>query len=33
MNMTSRERFLTALTGGTPDRVPIGDYSYGTYTL
>jgi len=27
--MTPRERFLTALTGGTPNRVPIGDYLLG----
>ena len=26
--MKPRERFLTALTGGTPDRVPIGDYMF-----
>ena len=26
--MTSRERYVTALTGGTPDRVPLGDYLF-----
>ena len=26
--MTSRERFLTALTGGVPDRVPIFDFLF-----
>jgi uroporphyrinogen decarboxylase len=31
--MTSRERFLTALTGGTPDRVPIGDYLFSRNLL
>jgi uroporphyrinogen decarboxylase len=31
--MTPRERFLTALTGGTPDRVPIGDYLFSRNLL
>ena len=31
--MTKRERFLTALTGGTPDRVPIGDYLFSRKLL
>jgi uroporphyrinogen decarboxylase len=26
--MKPRERFITALTGGTPDRVPLGDYLF-----
>jgi uroporphyrinogen decarboxylase len=26
--MTPRERYLTALTGGQPDRVPVGDYLF-----
>src|SRR5450756_1181249 len=26
--LTSRERFLTALTGGTPDRVPVFDFLF-----
>lgn len=28
MSMTPRERYVTALTGGTPDRVPVGDYLF-----
>lgn len=31
--MKPRERFLTALTGGTPDRVPIGDYLFSRNLL
>ena len=31
--MKPRERFLTALTGGTPDRVPIGDYMFSRNLL
>jgi len=31
--MTRRERFITALTGGTPDRVPIGDYLFSRKLL
>ena len=31
--MTSRERFLTALTGGIPDRVPLGDYLFSRNLL
>ena len=31
--MTSRERFLTALTCGVPDRVPIGDYLFSRNLL
>lgn len=31
--MTPRERFLTALTGGIPDRVPIGDYLFSRNLL
>lgn len=31
--MKSRERFLTALTCGTPDRVPIGDYLFSRNLL
>src|SRR5215471_3402435 len=26
--MKPRERYVTALTGGTPDRVPVGDYLF-----
>ena len=30
--MTSRERFLTALSGGVPDRIPIGtSFQFETY--
>jgi len=33
MIMKKRERFLTALTGGTPDCVPIGDYLFSRKLL
>jgi uroporphyrinogen decarboxylase len=31
--MTPRQRFLTALTGGTPDRVPLGDFLFSRNLL
>ena len=31
--MTSREQFLTALTGDMPDRIPIGDYLFSRNLL